>query len=82
MEPVAMAVDDVRGEFTAHRVEHARSHPVFEPRDRRLRGDRGPVHRITPQQQFVNRVVGEPIGVVRIGMATREPVDAEAFVSL
>lgn len=41
-----------------------------------MRGDRIPVHRITPEQQFVNRVVGESIGVVRIGMAASEPVDA------
>ena len=41
-----------------------------------MRGERGALHGITPQQQFVNRVVGEPVGVVRIGMPAGEPVDA------
>ena len=41
-----------------------------------MRGERVPVDGIPPEQQLVNRVVREPIGVVRIGMAAGEPVDA------
>jgi hypothetical protein len=40
-----------------------------------LRGERITGDRVTAEQQFVNRVVGEPIGVVRIGMAAREAED-------
>ena len=41
-----------------------------------MRGERVAVERIAAEQELVNRVVREPIGVVRIGMATGDPVDA------
>ena len=45
MEPLPMAVDDMRGERAAHRIERLRPDVIFEARDRRLRGERVPVDR-------------------------------------
>ena len=45
---------------------------VLEARDRRLRGQAAALDRIAPQQQFVDRIVGEPVSVIAVGMATRD----------
>ncbi len=71
-----MPVDDTCGQFAAHLVEVLHAHLVFEARDRRLRGEGGAENRIPPEQQLVNRVVGQPVGIIRIGMAAGEPEDA------
>jgi hypothetical protein len=76
MEPLLMAIDHAGGEFAPHRRERLRPDLVFEARDRGLRGERVAVDRITAAQELVNRVVGKPTRVVRIGMAAGEPVDA------
>jgi hypothetical protein len=49
---------------------------VLEARDRRLRRQATAVDRIAPQQQFVNRIVGQSVGIVAIGMAARDREDA------
>ncbi len=54
-------------------LEFLPAHLVFEARDRRLRLEPVPGDWVAPQQQFVNRVVGEAIGVVRVGMTAGEP---------
>jgi len=76
MQPLSMAVDDVGGEFAAHRIERLRPDLVFEAGDRGLRGERVSVDGITSEEELVDRVVREPITVVRIGMAAGESVDA------
>ncbi len=76
MEPPLMALDHIGGQFATHRIEGLHPDLVFEARDRRLRGKRVPVDRVAIEQELVNRIVREPIGVVRIGMAAGEPVDA------
>jgi hypothetical protein len=65
-KPLPTALNYALGEFPAQRVEIARAHAVFERRDRWLRRERVPVHRISPEQQFVNRIV-------RIRMAAGSP---------
>jgi hypothetical protein len=75
MQSLPMAVDDVRGELAAHRIERLRPDVVFEARDRRLRGERVAHHGVTPEQQLVNRIVGQASGVVGIGLAAGEPED-------
>ena len=71
-----MAVDDMRGERAAHRIERLRPDVIFEARDRGLRGERISVDGIASEEEFLNRVLREAIRVVRIGMAAGEPVDA------
>jgi len=62
------------------RVTHPQQHPgggrVLEARNRRLRRQPAAVDRIAPQQQFVDRIVGEPVGVIAVRMATGDRVDA------
>ena len=55
--------------------QHPRGSRVLEARDRRLRGQAAAVDRIAPQQQFVDRIVGEPVAVIAVGMATRDRKD-------
>ncbi len=59
----------------AHREQHPRGGRVLEPRDRRLRGQAAAVDRIASQQQFVDRIIGEPVGVIAVGMATGDRED-------
>ena len=63
------------GERVAHGEQHPRGRRVLEARDRRLRGQAAPVNRVAPQQQFVDRILGEPIAVIAIGMAARDRED-------
>ncbi len=60
------------GERVAHGEQHPRGGGVLETRDRRLRGQATALDRIAPQQQFVDRIVGEPVSVIAVGMATRD----------
>src|SRR5437870_1209527 len=52
------------------------SRRVLEPRERRLRRQGGAGDRIAVEQQLVDRVVGQPGGVVAVGVATRQPKHA------
>ena len=63
------------GERVAHGEQHPRGRRVLEARDRRLRGQAAAVDRIAPQQQFVDRILGEPVAVIAIGMAARDRED-------
>ena len=49
---------------------------VLKPRHGRLRGQRLAVHGMPIEQQLLDRIVGEPIAIVRIGMATGETEDS------
>ena len=71
-----MARDHGRRQLTAHRIQLLHPHAVFEPGERRLRGERLTRDRIAPEEQFVNRVVGQAVRVVRIRMAAGEPENA------
>ena len=74
-EASLMPLDHARREFAPHRIEGLDPDLVFKPRDRRLRGERVAHHRVAPEQQLVNGIVGEPVGIVGIGMATRDTED-------
>ena len=63
------------GERVAHGEQHPRGRRVLEARDRRLRRQAAAVDRIAPQQQFVDRILGEPVAVIAIGMAARDRED-------
>ena len=63
------------GERVAHGEQHPRGGRVLEARDRRLRRQAAAVDRIAPQQQFVDRIVGEPVGIIAVGMAARDRED-------
>ena len=77
--PVAaalMALDHARGQFASHPIQFLHADLILEARDRGLGRERVASDGVAPEQEFVNRVVGEPIGVVRIGMAAGEAEDA------
>lgn len=58
------------------RIEIGAAYGVLEPRQRRLRTQGRAVERIALEQQLVDRVVGQPRGVVAVGVATGQPEDA------
>jgi hypothetical protein len=68
--------DDRVGQDTPHREQLAPPHGILEPRERELRGQGRPRDRIAVDQQFVDRVVGQPGGVVAVAVATGEPKDS------
>ncbi len=74
--PPAMAGNHGVGEGLAHLQQHPRGGRVLEARDRRLRRQTVAVDRVAPQQQFVDRIVGQPVGVIAVGMATGDREDA------
>ena len=64
VQPALMPLDDPHRQLASQLVEGGPADAVLEPRDRRLRGQRLPRHRVPPEQQLVDRVVGEVVGVV------------------
>ena len=74
--PLAVPFDDHFGEGDAHVVQRLRAVVIFEARDRGLRGQRGPVHRVAPEQQFVHRIVGQSVRVIRVRIPAGQPKDA------
>jgi len=56
--PPVMPREDARGQLAPQRIECLAPHVVFEARDRRLRGERLARHRVPPEQELVNGVVG------------------------
>ena len=44
---------------------------MLKARDRRLRRQAAAVDRVAAQQQFVDRIVGEPVAIIAVRMATR-----------
>ena len=68
-QPAAMPLDDRRRQLAPQPIERNAPRTVLEPRDRRLRGQTRARHRVAPEQQLVNWVVGEPVRIVAVGMA-------------
>ena len=68
VQPVLMPLDDPHRQLAPQLVEGGGADAILEPRDRRLRGQHLARDRVPPEQQLVNRVIGEVLGVVAIGM--------------
>ena len=68
-----MPVDDVTcRQLAPHPVERGADRAVLEPRDRRL-GRQGPAgHRVPPEQQLVDGVVGQVVGIVAIALVSHK----------
>ena len=71
VQPALMPLDDSHRQLT----ECGPADAILEPRDRRLRGQRLASDRVPPEQQLVDRVVGEVVGVVAIGMTAGNAED-------
>ena len=67
-----MPFDDRRRQLASEPIEGDAPRPVLEPRDRRLRREVTARHRVAPEQQLVDRVVGEPVRVLAVGVAARD----------
>ena len=76
LEAPPMVRDDRVGQDVPHREQLPPPHGVLEPRQRGLRGQGRSRDRIAVDQQFVDRVVGQPSGVVAVGVAAGDPKDA------
>jgi hypothetical protein len=65
-----------RNHCVRQRVPHGEQHPrggrVLEARDGRLRREPKAVDWIPAEQQFVDRIVREPVGIIAVRMATRD----------
>jgi hypothetical protein len=59
--------------------QRQRAKRILEPRQRRLRRQGGTGERIAIEQEFVDRVVGQPGGVVAIRIAADQPENALAY---
>jgi hypothetical protein len=73
--PPAMAGQHRVGQRLAHAVQRSRRHRVFEARHGRLRREPPAGDRIAVEQQLLDRIVRQPVGVIGIGIAARDPKD-------
>ena len=75
VESAPMPLDDARRQLAPHPIEGRAARVVLKPRDRRLRRQPPAGHRVASQQQLVDRIVGEMVGIVAIGMAAGDTED-------
>ena len=75
LQATPMTFDDARRQLAPHPVEHGAARAVLESRDRGLRRQGRAGHRVPPEQQLVDGVVGQVVGIVAIGMTARDAED-------
>lgn len=75
LQPRPMVRDHRGRQGPAHPGQRPRAHRVLKPRQGGLRGQGGAQHRIPSHGQFVQRIVRQPGGVVRILVATGQAKD-------
>ena len=68
-------LDDALGQLPCHPVQGAPAHTVLESRQRRLRRQALAGDRVPPQQQLVDGIFGEVVGIVPVRMAARDAED-------
>ena len=68
-------LDDALGQLPCHPVQGARADAVLESRQRRLRRQALAGDRVPPQQQLVDGILGEVVGIVPVRMAARDAED-------
>jgi hypothetical protein len=73
MQPSLVPVDDADRQIAARLIQRRAIDPVFKPREGRLRGEREAGDRIAVEQQLLNRIVRQTVGIVRIGIPARDP---------
>ncbi len=78
VEPTAMLLDHGVGQPVCHVAQFAWTDVVLEPREGRLRGQRGAGEGIAVEEQLVDRIVHHAARVVAIGVATGDAKDALA----
>lgn len=64
--------DDRLGQCLAEPVERPRTERIFEARDGRLRGQARPADRVALEQQLLDRIVGQAVRIIGIGIAARD----------
>ena len=75
VQATPMPLDDARRQLAPHPVERSPARAVLEPRDRRLRRQGRARQRVPVEQQLMDRVVGQVVGIVAIGMTARDAED-------
>jgi hypothetical protein len=75
VEPAPMVRDHGPGQVLPHADQLAPADPVLEPREGRLRAECRPGQWLAVEHQLVQRVVGEPGGVVAIEIARGQAKD-------
>ena len=70
-----MPLDDRRRQLAPQPIERDAPRVVLEARDRRLRRQARAGHWVGPQQQLVDRVVGQPVRIVAIGVPAGDAED-------
>jgi hypothetical protein len=84
LEPGAMLADDQIGQRVAQPRQRQGTDGILEAREGGLGSQGGPGERIAVQQPLVDGVVGQPRGIVAVGVATDQPEDplADEFQDL
>ena len=76
-EPLAVVGQDGRRPTARPEpIQVGAAHRILEPRQRRLRAQGRAGERIAVEQQLVDRIVGQPGGVVAVGVAAGQPEHA------
>ena len=76
MQTTTVACEDAGRQRAPHLEQHLAGRAVLEARDRRLRRQARADDRIAAEQQFMHRIVGQPIGIIRIGIAAGQSKDS------
>ena len=75
MQALPVPVNDALGQLAPHRIEGLAALAVFKARQRRLRRQRRAGDGVAAQQQLVDRIVGELVRVIGIGVPAGDPDD-------
>ena len=74
-QAASMPLDHARRQLPRHSVERAAARAVLEPRDRWLRRQGRAGHGVPPEQQLVDGILRQVVGVVAVGMTARDAED-------
>ena len=75
MQAAPMPLDHARRQLPCHSVERAAARGVLESRDRRLRRQGRAGHGVSPEQQLVDGILRQVVGIVAVGMTARDAED-------
>ena len=76
VQPAAVALDHLLGQRLGHPVEMLAARSVLEAAQRRLGSQIGALDGVAPHQHLVYRVGSQPGGVVGVGIAAGDAIDA------
>ena len=73
--PALMARDHRVGQRLAHRIQRPRRDRILEARHGGLRGEPSAGDRVAIEEELLDRILRQSVGIIGIGIAARDPED-------